>query len=159
MCVIPHIAFWIFLRKFDSMYYIGIILFACFGLYFGTMLDFYSFIPIYDLILHFFSGILLVFLGHYIYSWLIRKNEKAIIPLQITIIFCIIFSISCASFWEIWEFSGDTLFGLTAQGSKISDTMTDIIAGTIGAGIGGFILYMILRRGNNKIGRDKKNIE
>ena len=48
--------------------------------------------------------------------------------------------------WEIWEFSGDMLFGLSSQGGSLIDTMTDIIAGSCGAVVGTTLLGLILRK-------------
>ncbi len=150
MCVGSLIVFFIFLRKLDTIYYVGILIFSGLALYFGTMLKLYSIIPIYDLILHFASGILLVFLGHYVYDLLIARHKNSSIPMVITISYCTLLSIASAAVWEIWEFTGDVLFGLTSQGSNISDTMTDITAGSIGAVIGGFMLWIILNHKSKK---------
>lgn len=148
MCMIALVFCMVFLRKLNSIYYIGIVAFSGFALFFGTMLNLYDIIPIYDILLHFASGILLVFLGHFVYEWFVRNEDK--IPLKVTILVCILLSISGAAFWEIWEFTGDSLLGLDSQGAAISDTMSDIIAGTIGAFIGGYILWMVLKKRERK---------
>ena len=49
----------------------------------------------------------------------------------IFIAFC--FSSTCGLLWEIYEFSVDHLFNLSTQNNSLLDTMTDIIANTIGA--------------------------
>lgn len=144
MCMIALIFCIVFLRKLNSIYYIGIVAFAGFSLFFGTMLNLYSIIPIYDILLHFASGILLVLLGHYIFQWFVRN--ECTLPLKVTILVCILLSIAAAAFWEIWEFTGDSLLGLDSQGVAISDTMSDIIAGTIGAFIGGYVLWIVLKK-------------
>lgn len=139
------VALFIVLRKIDTTYFIGIIIFTLLSQYFGAMLKFYNIIPIYDLILHFSSGILLVFLGHYFLKLLVVNKKIYTIPIIVIVFFCGFFSIAVAGLWEIWEFSGDMLLGLNAQISGI-DTMEDIIAGSVGALIGCFLLYPILKR-------------
>lgn len=139
------VGFFVFLRKFEPMYYLGILGFSFFAMYFGTMLKFYSIIPIFDLLLHFASGILLVFLGHYAYTLILSRCKDYTIPICITAFFSGLFSLASAAAWEIWEYSGDVLLGLSSQGG-IDDTMTDIIAGSIGAVIGTSLLYFILKK-------------
>lgn len=148
MCVGTLTLLFILFSKLDPLYYLSAVGFAFFALYLGTMLHFYAIIPIYDLLLHFASGILLVFAGNLAFGWLVKNDAEKLrrIPHQINIVFCTLFSISAAAIWEIWEFSGDVLFGLTSQGSQISDTMTDIIAGTVAAIIGSIILHFILKK-------------
>ncbi|MEG2429941.1 MAG: hypothetical protein RSA99_06105, partial [Oscillospiraceae bacterium] len=129
-----------------SIYYFGILGFAFFAQYFGAMLNFYEIIPIYDLLLHFSSGILLVFMSHFIYQLLISKCKKSDVPICITIAFCLFMTISSAAVWEIWEYAGDVLLGLSSQGTGVADTMTDIIAGTTGGIIGSIVLYFMIRK-------------
>lgn len=146
MCIGALLLFFLFLRKLKPIYYIGIIVFTFFAQFLGAMLDMYTKIPIYDKILHLSSGILLVFLGHYAYELLTQKYNNLNVPLKIELFFSSLFSIASAGVWEIWEYSGDTLFDLTSQREGITDTMTDIIAGTIGAVIGTFLLLFYLKR-------------
>lgn len=148
MCTATLLFLFLVFRKAESIYYVPAIIFAFFALFFGSMLDFYSIIPIYDLLLHAASGILLTFAGHWLYTQLTRK-KTVVIPLIIPVFFAVFFSMAAAGVWEIWEFSGDSLFGLTSQGSGqfgLNDTMTDIIAGCASGVVGGAILYLLLSR-------------
>ncbi len=144
LCIGALVAYFIFLRRFDPIYYLGILIFTFFAQYLGACLHFYNIIPIYDLILHSASGILLVLLAHYLLTAFFIKGVD--IPLRLTLLCCFLFSVAAAGVWEIWEFSGDMLFGLSSQGGSLIDTMTDIIAGSCGAIVGTTLLGLILRK-------------
>lgn len=158
MCTCTLTFIFVFFRKFHSMYYLPAVGFAFFALYLGTMMKFYDLIPIYDLLLHAASGILLTFGGLLLYSMLLGcspKEKPSVMgeaagsnrsSVRIAIVFSVFVSMAAAGLWEIWEYSGDVLFGLTSQGSGIDDTMTDIIAGSSAALVGGVILFFILKK-------------
>lgn len=144
LCIGALAVYFIFLRRFDPLYYLGILTFTFFAQYLGACLHFYDIIPAYDLILHSASGILLVLLAHYLLTAFFIKGVD--IPLRLTLLCCFLFSVAAAGIWEIWEFSGDMLFGLSSQGGSLIDTMTDIIAGSCGAVAGTLLLGLILRK-------------
>lgn len=144
LCIGALIAYFIFLRRFEPMYYIGILVFTFFAQYLGACLHFYSIIPIYDLLLHSASGVLLVLLAHYLLTMFFAKNM--VLPHRIVLLCCFLFSAAAAGIWEIWEFSGDMLLGLSSQGGSLTDTMTDIIAGNCGAIAGTILLGLLLRK-------------
>lgn len=136
----------VFLHRFDPMYYNGIVFFACFAQFGGAMLNFYNAIPIYDLLLHGASGILLIFMAHYLLGLLLRHHPEVKLPSTVTLAFCWLFATASAAVWEIFEFTADQLFGLDCQLGSLTDTMTDIIAGTIGAVAGVLLLWLLLRK-------------
>lgn len=92
----------------------------------------YTIIPHLDKIEHFFSGVILCFLGLSIYNHL-NNNEIDNLNLKTMVLFSLFFSIAMAGIWEIHEFTTDKLFGLRSQNASLDDTMGDIICGTIGA--------------------------
>lgn len=145
LCVGALLVFVGFLRKIKSRYYLGILFFTFFAQYLGAMLKFYKIIPIYDLLLHFASGILLVLLADYVYTLLLHRHKDYSIPNVIRLGFCGLASIASAAVWEIWEYTGDQLLGLQSQGG-LDDTMTDIIAGSIGAVLGVLALWFIIKK-------------
>ena len=145
LCIGALIAYMLFLRKMDTPYYMGILIFTFFAQYLGAMLSFYDIIPIYDLILHSSSGALLILLADYLLNLILKKFPEANIPLFVRSCFCFLFSAASAAVWEIWEFSGDQIFGLNSQ-IDLMDTMTDIIAGTCGAIVGSFILRLLYKK-------------
>lgn len=151
LCVGALIVYTLFLRKIKSVYYLGLLTFTFFAQYLGAMLHLYVYIPIYDIILHFGSGTLLVLAADYVYTLIMKKYKTASVPQLIRLLLCFLTSVASAAVWEIWEYSGDVIIGLNSQGS-LEDTMTDIIAGTCGAIIGVFLLRYIL----NKSKKSKK---
>ena len=142
-------AIWIIGHRLEPKYYIGAqcFLFVAEGI--GAGLQFYAIISIYDVIMHLCSGILLAFLGEYTLT-LFNKGNPPKLPSLIHYVYCFIFAAACAGFWEIWEFSGDKLFGFNSQLGSLDDTMTDIIAGSLGAIIGVLILIILNQRKRNK---------
>ena len=63
---------------------------------------------------------------HFVFS------NSTIPSFSIPVNFITIFCIALAGCWEIWEFTGDRLFGFTSQNDSLIDTMMDIICGTLG---------------------------
>lgn len=145
------IAFFVFLRSFDSVYYLGILIFTFFAQFLGACLHFYEIFSLYDLVLHTCSGVLLALLAHYLFSRFVLKEGEQV-PVRVTLLVCFLFAVSCAAVWEIWEFSGDMLLGRQAQGSLI-DTMTDIIGGTCGSIVGTVLVWIFFIR--KKVTRQK----
>ncbi|MEK3916021.1 hypothetical protein [Paenibacillus sp. FSL H7-0331] len=94
---------------------------------------FYGIIPNLDKIEHLLSGVILHFIGMLIY-WKLTAAEGNQRNVSSTAIwFGFFFSVAMAGFWEMYEFTTDYLFGLQSQRGSLTDTMGDIICGTIGA--------------------------
>lgn len=138
--------FAVFLRRLKPLYYFLFTLFTVFAQYFGSMLGGYHAFWFYDLLLHLSSGLLLVLVGYLLFGRILRGRQPGTLPPSLPVWFSTFFSIACAGLWEIYEFCGDTFFHLQAQGGSLSDTMTDIIAGSLGALIGALILYRTLKK-------------
>ncbi len=94
----------------------------------GKSLQFYTRVPHWDKLLHFLSGILLYFIG---VRLCIKFDSQANTVLQKY--FGLLFAVAAAGVWELYEFTGDLLFSLNAQNGSLSDTMTDILAGSLSA--------------------------
>ena len=106
----------------------------------GEVMNFYSVIPHWDVILHFFSGAMLGALG-FILVLQLNDSDRVRVSLSPAFIalFAFCFALSCGAVWEIYEFVFDGLLGLnmqkfiTASGEVLTghlalrDTMTDII--------------------------------
>lgn len=82
----------------------------------GCGMNMYTHWPIYDLLIHYLSGIVLAAGG-----WELDKK----------LLFALVFSWAGAGAWEIFEFSCDLLLAAGMQGA-IMDTMTDMMAGFLG---------------------------
>lgn len=101
---------------------------------FGTTLNFYLYIMEFDFYLHILFGIVASVMSIPFIKYFLKKSNLNISNLSvysiIFIIFC--FSSTCGVMWEIYEFTVDNLFNFNTQNGSLLDTMTDIIANTIG---------------------------
>lgn len=138
-----------FLKKSKAAY-ILVTTFIILSMYFGNVLNFYTYIKNYDKVLHFLSGIIISLLSIIVYCYFTQEDIENINK-RFLMFFSIIFITSLAGLWEIWEFSTDRIFGLQAQCNSLIDTMLDMIAGTIGGIISLILIYMYGIRKKNKI--------
>lgn len=120
-----------FTRIFSIYTFYASVIFILLSLLVGKAFKFYEIIPKWDLILHFLSGFIIAPIGKRIYVLLggDSKNKKFII------IFILCFAISTAAAWEIYEFTTDMILGTNSQNNSLSDTMWDIIAGSLSSAI------------------------
>lgn len=129
--IVTKIFFSITFLKKSKATYVSTILFIIISMYLGNILNFYTYIPSYDKILHLSSGMIIGIIGIIIYAYFTKDELKKINPMFM-VFFSIIFTIALAAGWEIWEFTTDRVFGLQSQLNSLVDTMTDIICGTVG---------------------------
>lgn len=133
----------------------AVLLFILLAMILAKEFDFYSVIPHLDKIEHLFSGVILAFVGLVIFRGLNGKsgeskeggkNEgKAEMSLHaglIPVLFSLFFAVAMAGCWEIYEFSADHLLGFNSQNNSLTDTMGDIICGTIGGAGSSIYLYL-----------------
>lgn len=112
-----------------------LLLFFYASMFLGTANHFYARFWWWDKMLHGFSGIIFANLG-YLFAVFLQSSEKKIssgLNRILVALFSFCFSIASGAVWEIYEFSMDQIFGTLYQGIGINDTMTDIIADTLGA--------------------------
>lgn len=104
------------------------------SIFLGTTLNFYGLISEFDFLLHISFGVVASVLSIPFIKFFINKLNLDINKTQILFIIFIIFcfSTTCGTLWEIYEFSVDKLLGLNTQNNSLLDTMSDIIANTIG---------------------------
>ncbi|WP_160721018.1 hypothetical protein [Bacillus sp. USDA818B3_A] len=99
--------------------------------YLGSILGWYG-LGWWDTFMHFVSGAIIAFAGIALYERLIHRDAGY----EISPWFVFLFTASFAAFggvlWEVYEFSCDQFFKMTLQGGGNKDTMTDLIADTIG---------------------------
>lgn len=152
--IITKIFFSLTFFKKSKATYTAAIVFIIISMYLGNILNFYTYIPSYDKILHLASGIIIGIIGVIIYAYFTKEELNKINPMFM-VFFSIIFTIALAGIWEIWEFTTDRLFGLESQLNSLVDTMTDIICGTIG---GLIALVPIYKFAKNKKSGFLKNI-
>ncbi|MGG7144347.1 hypothetical protein ACQPVP_12890 [Clostridium nigeriense] len=118
-----------FLKGSKIIYYINIV-FIILSMYLASVWNFYS-IPNYDKFLHLLSGAVIAIIGYVFFLYLTIGSSRKEINSLMPMIFVILFATAVAGAWEIWEFTTDSLFGLTAQNNSLTDTMWDIICGTV----------------------------
>lgn len=119
----------------------------------GSAWKFYYFFEYFDIIIHCFSGFLIVVLANNIIS------QSKTISMGIVWKMLITFSIAMmiGAIWEIWEFVCDGLLGYDAQHTlsqcgrnAIMDTMLDIISDFFGAIIASVGLAVVDKRKKEK---------
>ena len=92
-----------------------ILSFILIAVYCGDMFDFYHLIPSWDLILHFIFGFISTFIAYLVIKNIFLKeldNTKGVI---LSVIIAIMFSLSVALLWEVFEYTTDSLLGGNAQ--------------------------------------------
>lgn len=115
--------------------------FCTLALVFGTMLMFYDLISWWDLLMHFFSGVILGFTAIKILGAL---HPQSIHPF-LSFIFIVGFACLGGVVWEIYEFSADILLNLDTQrvlSTGVADTMADLITDFLG-GVFVACLYIV----------------
>lgn len=112
----------------------SVLLFIALTMMFANMFSMYGVIPYLDKIEHLLSGVILAFVGLFLFERLAKRHgDPESIPPQLAVWFSLWFAIAMAGVWEIYEFTVDHLFGLHSQNGSLNDTMLDIICGTVGA--------------------------
>lgn len=118
-----------FLRGCKIVYYINMI-FVFLSMYLASVIGFYS-IDNYDKFLHLLSGSVIAIIGYILFLYLTNEKSRTEMHPLTAAIFVALFATAAAGAWEIWEFTTDSLFGLSAQNGSLTDTMWDIISGTV----------------------------
>ncbi|MGG4265874.1 hypothetical protein [Peribacillus simplex] len=117
--------------QFNLPIVISYLIFLFGSQYLGSILGWYG-LGWWDTFLHFLSGALLAFTAIALYERLVHRNAGSGISPWFVFLFTLSFSALGGVIWEIYEFSSDQLFGMTLQGGGNKDTMTDLIADTVG---------------------------
>lgn len=105
----------------------------------GICFDFYVYVPFYDKIVHFLSGVATALIGHYAVEYFNAQRS----PRLFRALFIIFFSMAIAVSWEFFEFACDKLLDTKMQqliSVGIDDTMYDLLSATGGAIVGGWIM-------------------
>ena len=135
------ITLFIFVHKkapvFKTGTFYSIIIFILLSVFLGRTLNFYERVPHWDKMLHFLSGFIIASAGKEIYIK-IKGDMGNKLLLNLFVLF---FAVAVAGLWEIYEFTGDSIFGTEFQNNSLADTMTDIIAGSVSA-----LMYLIFQK-------------
>lgn len=138
-----------FLRGIRLIYYINIT-FVFLSMYLASVCNFYS-IPNYDKFLHLISGAIIAIIGYILFIYLTNDTSRKEMNYLTPLIFVVLFATAVAGIWEIWEFTTDSLFGLSAQNNNLHDTMWDIICGTVVGIITAIPIYINTKGRNVKL--------
>ncbi|MBR2459783.1 MAG: hypothetical protein IKB34_00925 [Clostridia bacterium] len=142
----------------DTMYLLYLIFLYC-AIFLGEVQSYYINVPLWDDILHGFSGVMAAFFAFMLATVMTRRNNvtKKLSPIFLTI-FAFVFSLSVGTLWEIYEFSLDTALDLNMQKYRLNDgtqligksalfdTMKDIITDSLGAFVAALFGYFSLKR-------------
>ena len=148
--------------------YVQYYMFLYCAIFLGEVMSFYYLIPHWDTVLHAFSGAMLGALGFILVDWL---NDSPAVRVQLSplfvSLFAFCFALAAGAVWEIYEFSGDGLFGLNMQKymtdkgvmlvghEALSDTMKDIIVDAISAATISVIGFFSIRKKNKPAPAEK----
>lgn len=141
------------LKPIYEIYVINII-FVYIASLIGSVFGGYS-IPLFDKVLHFFSGIFLSLLAFMIFSYLKKtpcveeKNERII-----SLIFLNAVNMMIAVFWEFFEFAMLVFFnndGINHYTTGVYDSMTDMLVCCIGGLIITWFVIDYYRSGKRKL--------
>lgn len=104
----------------------------------GTGFGLYGLIPHWDTVVHFYSGVIFVWLG----LFALQAAEMKIrgkLPKWFVVVVALAIPLALAMLWECYEFACDKLFGLTMQAGGLDDTIIDSIA----AGVGSVVAVLV----------------
>ncbi|MBP6508058.1 MAG: hypothetical protein KA257_10890 [Opitutaceae bacterium] len=121
-------------------YEVMAILFVFASLFLGEFRSYYERFWWWDIALHGTSGLLLGILG-FLLVYVLNESKGIEVHMRpaFVALFAFMFAVSVGTFWEIFEFGMDQLFGTTMQKpmlgdpSGLTDTMWDLILDVLGA--------------------------
>ena len=148
----------IFKKRIDvelpaELHLLGVI-FAFAALYLGEIQQFYELIWWWDIALHTTAGLMMGILG-FLLVYILNETSRVDVRMKPGFIafFAFTFAVTIGTFWEIFEYSMDQLFGLNMQKpmwgdpSGLTDTMWDMIVNAIGAFVVCISGYWYLKKG------------
>ena len=121
-------------------FHISAVTFSFAALYLGEVQHFYQRIWWWDIALHGTAGLLMGIIG-FLMVYILNETDRVRLNLSAGFItfFAFLFAISIGTFWEIFEFAMDQIFGMNMQkpmlddSSGLTDTMWDMIVNAAGA--------------------------
>ena len=116
------------------------ILFVFGALFLGEFRSYYERFWWWDITLHASSGLLLGILG-FLLVYVMNESKRIDLHMRagFVALFAFVFAVAVGTFWEIFEFAVDQVFGTTMQKpmlgdpSGLTDTMWDLIVDALGA--------------------------
>lgn len=139
-----------FSKLTSSIYYLYMFLAG----FLGVVLEFYSRLGWWDILIHFLLGLFVSVLSIYILNLTVYKKDTSKHNMFFTLMFIVVFAVAIGAIWEILEFFADSIFGSTFQRyatysgstlvgrSALIDTMVDIMMDFAGALTG--VIFVIV---------------
>lgn len=126
--------------RIPAQYELLAILFVFCSLFLGEFRSYYERFWWWDIALHTTSGLLLGILG-FLLVYVLNESKRISVHMLpgFVAFFAFVFAVAIGTFWEIFEFAVDQIFGTTMQKpmlgdpSGLTDTMWDLIVDTLGA--------------------------
>ena len=137
--------------------------------------DFYKKIPVWDSILHAFSGIILAYVGFVLIDYFVKRDSINLSMGHMYIcVSVVLFSLALGAIWEIGEYLVDDIFGTNNQQymkstrgtlygkedepllghEALNDTMKDLMLDLAGASIVGVVEYLKEDRRKHKVKKE-----
>ncbi|MDI1302967.1 MAG: hypothetical protein PSX71_13765 [bacterium] len=125
---------------FPAEFHLLAIIFIFASLFMGEVWQFYERLWWWDVALHASSGLLFGIFG-FLLVYALNEDRHADLHMRpgFVAFFAFLFAVAAGGFWEIFEYSMDSIFGMNMQKpmwndpSGLTDTMWDMIVNTVGA--------------------------
>ncbi|MEY8675541.1 hypothetical protein [Thomasclavelia cocleata] len=161
--------------KIPIMLETSLTVFAFCGFVLGDVFDFYKKIPVWDSILHAFSGIILAYVGFVLIDYFVKRDSINLSMGHMYIcVSVVLFSLALGAIWEIGEYLVDDIFGTNNQQymkstrgtlygkedepllghEALNDTMKDLMLDLAGASIVGVVEYLKEDRRKHKVKKE-----
>lgn len=150
----------IFKKKIDveipAEFHLMAVIFIFAGLYLGEIHHFYERIWWWDIALHTTAGLMMGIIG-FLLVYILNETSRIELNMKpgFIALFAFTFAVTIGTFWEIFEYSMDQIFGLNMQKpmwgdpSGLTDTMWDMIVNAIGAFVVSISGWWYLREGKD----------
>lgn len=140
--------------RIPAEYELLTVLFVFGALFLGEFRSFYERFWWWDVALHASSGLLLGILG-FLLVFVLNENKRIDLHMRpgFVALFAFVFAVAVGTFWEIFEFAVDRIFGTTMQKpmlgdpSGLTDTMWDLIVDALGALVISAFAWWHMKRG------------
>ena len=130
------------------------------AIFLGEVRNYYINVPLWDDILHGFSGVMAGFFAFMLISVAMQRagRDRMLLPPLLTALFAFVFSVAVGALWEIYEFTLDAFLELNMQKYRendgtmlvgreaVFDTMKDIVIDTVGAFFAATAGYISMKR-------------
>jgi putative Mn2+ efflux pump MntP len=126
--------------KFPTVLHVHFSILLTIASFMGSLFGVYALIPHWDSFAHWYSGLLLAWLGLFAVRAVQDKSKgKFSVPRWFSVSVAIVTPLAFAAVWEICEFTSDTYLHTHTQ-AGLQDTILDMVS----AGVGAIIAVLIL---------------